>query len=653
MIIQHPAAECIPIFHYPFRRYLWSPKSGYWTVDISDITDSRASIISRTRAASTKLEPVREKRIDSLTSPIATPIDSKIQVPKEKAQMAGPTFRRLYLSNLDERTSVADIKSLFGLEVTEFLKKNSFVDIKKNEGKGEVIVPSDLLDDFLKYNGMEMYGRKISVQTEEGASNDNNRDVQTNIQNESDDILYMFLDCRRPEWNKDHVNDGEVCDALLEIDDPLKTVKTLRNSMIGTFRIESSNFALYVDKKVTIRNVELPLVPVRKFKNGDRQGPVFSSRPRHFDPDGVMVTIYDAYELQYHGISHEQFDNYFIQMGVDVIKPTQPQRCRKRRDAFNTNRYLVVKNVNPDGTSVDMGDRIVIEGKTFKLNYYGIQKYCFYCATKHGRECPKKIRFDFLRELRKGKTEKRKVYADSTMRYTNQLALSTDVACMSGGGIGQLCNWIPFDDHHEEVVISGGTNEIHSSDPLQEFVYTITKAADKLTTLVQKHNITVVIPQCPENVPELIGKAQYLEEKLKAVEGIQTVKLDNIDLEDERHPSPDGTLRILDQLDAATNNEMFLPDCREDAVLKMKYRQVQPVYKVGCRGCDSMDFTATLCETCKRKAKEVNVEELQQKIETIRNELFPSLDIDMKLIQKRTFDASDNDGSPSNPKKFK
>ncbi len=154
------------------------------------------------------------------------------------------------------------------------------------------------------------------------------------------------------------------------------------------------------------------------------------------------------------------FDEYFRSLGAELIRPTQPETCREDRETFNTNRYIVVKKTKNDGTAIDFGNRITVAGFSFKISYYGMQKYCAQCKRSHGWDCPTKVRNDFLRQLRKGKTEHAKIYSDSTLRHVNQLGLTTNVACMSGGGIAQICNAIPYDTPHPEVIIKGGSNEL-------------------------------------------------------------------------------------------------------------------------------------------------------------------------------------------------
>ena len=83
-------------------------------------------------------------------------------------------------------------------------------------------------------------------------------------------------------------------------------------------------------------------------------------------------------------------------------------------------------------------------------------KYCFLCDIKHGIECPRRVRNEFLSKLRAEEIKKRKIYSDSTLRQANQIALTTNVACMSGGGIGQLVNAINLDERLEEIIIHCG-----------------------------------------------------------------------------------------------------------------------------------------------------------------------------------------------------
>ena len=552
------------------------------------------------------------------------------------------TFKRVYVSNLDDRVTVQDIQKLFGLDLSDYLQKNTFVDLKVGENRAEVILPASNVDDIVKLTGMIMYDQTINVAATQGETETANE--TTTSEDTASDIRSMFLDTRRPEWAKNPITELEVCDAIHKAmpDDPTKTVKALWGTMLGCFRIESKSYAPYLSLKLIVREVELPLAPIRFNKTTNREYRDNRRTTFHstFDPTGVKVTINDAWDKDNDSIPHESFDNAFLNKGIQIIKQTQPMLCRGSRSVMSTHRYLVAKVVNDDGSRRDLGNQIEVEGKVFRLHYYGITRWCSLCSAKHGRECPKKIRFEYLKELRQGRTEKRKIHSDSTLRYTNQLALTTDVACMSGGGLGQLCNWVKYDDKHAEVILAAGSNEVHSTDPLNEFVFTVKKAQEKIRHTAEAHEkVMVVLPPIPQDTPELKAKGEYLREALEAIEVVQTVQLESVPLEDDVHPSLEGTAIVLDQIDAALNKEIILEGCRDDAVLPRKYCQVQAVYKVGCRGCDNMEYTARLCAACREEAKQMDTKSLEDRIEQIRTILYP----ENNKSNKRGHEGSDTD----------
>ena len=568
-------------------------------------------------------------------------------------------YKRLLVRNIDPKVTKDDLSQLFGLQKTDFLKKNCSVEIKKADN-GElyatVILPEEHHVEMLKLNGIGLYDCQLAISDDEdddsgGKINGSYADATTSGNasnasgtNEEPAILYMLLDVRNhPDLNFPTVSENEVCDALV-VDfpnDPHKAVKTYWGAMLGTFAIESANMEQYIGKSLTIRGHSIPLVPVKKNANQPR-------RQSSFDPDGTKVRIFDAYQLRYRGISHESFNDYFTNLGVEIIRQTQPERCKERREIFNTNRFIVVKNIRQDGTRIDLGERIVVEGVSFKLSYYGIERYCAYCDRRHGWDCPTTARFEFLKMLRKGKTHKCKMYSDSTMRHTNQLALSTNVACMSGGGIGQMCNLIPYDKKHDEVIINGGTNDI-KIESLQEFAYTVCKTEEKLRKLASENSVTVVLPPIQKDIPEMSVKGQYLSDALAKVEVIKTITLENIEMDDTNHPTLQGTRQMIDQIHSGKENGIILENCEDDVVIRPKYRQVHAVFKAGCRGCDNHEYTPLLCKSCEEEAKGVDITSLQEKIIELKDQLFPAIDdVEMKEgINGKRFHRDNDEASNS------
>ena len=150
---------------------------------------------------------------------------------------------------------------------------------------------------------------------------------------------------------------------------------------------------------------------------------------------------------------------------------------------------------------------------------------------------------------------------------------------MTGGGIAQLCNAIPFDDHrHDAVIINAGTNELNEEN-LSEFLFTINKTKTKLESLGSEIKTTVVLPALSTETPEQIVKSQYLHEAMSSVTTIEVIQLTQVEMADYRHPTRDGTLQILKQIQETI--PILLEDAEEDdATTKLKYRRVQSLYKV-------------------------------------------------------------------------
>lgn len=574
-------------------------------------------------------------------------------------------FKKLVIKNIPSDTTPKDLSEILGFS-TPFLKRNSVIEVKQlddGETYAVVILPEVVHKEALRLNGVEYYDQNLIVEdatdNNENATPSTTHTIEVSDDN-TDDIRYMLLDCRNfPDLNFPPVQEYEVCDALMldHADDAFKAVRKFWGRNLGTYGIESKDMARYLEKSLTIRGHEIKLIAVRNqpigHGNGRDDHQQHPSRRPFFDPDGVKIRIFDAFGLQNRSIHAEQFDNYFADLGVEIIKMTQPERCRERRHVFNTNRFIVVKSMNADGTKVDFGESINVSDVTFRISYFGMKKYCGRCDSRHGHHCPSKMRFDLMQEQRKDKVQKAKIYSDSTLRYVNQVALSTDVACMTGGGIGQICNVIPFDTKHDEVIINGGTNEL-KCDNLQEFVYTIDKAVEKLAKLATDVKVTVVIPPIPTAIPEDIVKGKYLKETISNVDSVKVIPLQDIEQDAtqfHKHPTKKGTLDMVLTIHAENNNAIIMQDCQDDVIHPRKYRGVQTLFKTGCRGCDDLGYNPYLCSACRERAKIVDISKLEEDISKLKDELFPLMDHDVDMRENNASKRLHNDSEDDVEKK--
>ena len=566
-------------------------------------------------------------------------------------------LKTIFMRNLGKDITKDEIVDLFGLHKTPFLKKHTRIGIVHGQEHNTAIleVAEKVYDEMLKLSGMKFKGSDIKLsphedpaqdeaETEEGAASDG--------EVEEEPVEFLEIDTRLPEWVYNPVTDLEVARAL-DIDfsdDPTKSVEDIgryNKSLKGIFRIDSNDYARYNGQVLTIRERELQFIP--KHRQPKKQSPSYGRRgPRDSDnsqrpnrKEGTFITIYRAYRLEHRGLYNELFDDYFREMGIEVIKTTLPQ-FKKGTRVLNNNRYLVVQKLDDHKELRDkLGSFITIDGKRFYIVYTGLEKYCYECSRKHGYHCPTRARNEFLEKLRKDKTSKRKIYSDSIARHANVPALTTDVACMSGGGIGQIINAISYDTKHEEVIVMGGTNEVVNTTNPAEFVFTIDKSLEKLKALSEQVVMTFVMPCVPLVTPEMKAKATYLEEGVRKIETVKVITLDEIDHDDDDiHPTEDGTRAILKQLHSKFGDEIIVDGAEEGDITTRKYSKVQSLYKVGCRTCNDHSYTPYMCGECKQgTADEANVERLMQLYNKAEEEMFP----DVGSSEKRPLSDDDDD----------
>ena len=580
--------------------------------------------------------------------------------------------KTLTISNIGSEITVENLTALFGLENDGSAKVN--IVTTDAETMATIEVRDAIYNEVLKLNGLKFKGVDLRVVPEESTTDDATDQMETGAtspeepptisESEEEDPIFMVLDVRdHPHFNFPPVTETEVCDDLLikHPNDPHLAVKTGWGRRLGTFVIESTDMKPYVNTSLTIRGKEIPLRPIFRKRRAERDSNEDAeeeageeNNEKTFDPDTLKVRIFDAFEVRYRSISSEEFDNAFLEMGVDVIKPTLPEKCRDRRDVLNGNRYVIVKPIDEEGNKIDMGGRINVSNRTFKISYPGKLHFCTLCQVKHDKECPKRFRFEFLRNLRKGKTNGAKIYSNSELRLANPLALTTDIACMSGGGIGQICNLVPHDKHkHDEVIIHAGSNELRT-ESRQEFVYEVSTAAEKLHNLSTTIPVTIVTPPIDKDMPEVAARSKYMLDTFSKIDTISVVPLDAVDLDETRHPTEEGTLAIIEQINRAKGEKIILEGCRADVTVPVKYRQVQAVFKAGCRGCNNMTYTPSLCEGCKVAAEECDLTQINEIFEKIKDELYPPLDngtntaaMDIDKDKKRTLDENDGESPAS------
>ena len=67
------------------------------------------------------------------------------------------------------------------------------------------------------------------------------------------------------------------------------------------------------------------------------------------------------------------------------------------------------------------------------------------------------------------------------------------------------------------------------------------------------------------------------------------------------------------------NIGIIIEEAKDETTTSQKYKQVKPVYKVGCRGCDTLVFTPYLCPACLQHSETVDTTQLTEIIKKIED----------------------------------
>ena len=371
-------------------------------------------------------------------------------------------------------------------------------------------------------------------------------------------------------------------------DDQL-TVIPMYGANVGYFKIlvtaTPPDGGLTLPVMVEGQSVDLPLITEQEFQNlrGNNKG------ARQW-ADGTLVTMYNSTGGPLATVMNKEFDNLLTQYG-EVTRATQLQ-THKGTDVLNGNRYCVLKH------SEDIPDQISVPdpihpGKfvTVSLGYKGKEKYCVRCMKRHPGTCAELLEFYKARDLRREMDIANKILSDSTLRHADETGLNSNLVCMSGGRIGNVCHIIKDDQtmtNVKEVIVVAGQNDLLRADEtLDDFKTIVNKSVDLLQQLAFKHKLTIVQPLIPPGSSALVKqKAYYLDElcnqkstdtalPLVYVNNLPEIEMSGI------HPTIAGTAALIKWIDKRVK---IITDGRYITDAKM-YRGGRSIYKYGCLLC--------------------------------------------------------------------
>ena len=418
--------------------------------------------------------------------------------------------------------------------------------------------------------------------------------------------------------------DAEIANvALAYFQDPYMTMTTRRFGSEKIFQFELSN---PVDKTghalpFTIAGKSYK-VPLYSYEKKQKSGSVDRENT-------LLLTFKFAAKKWMSHIQNCEFDKVIQHLKLRLEIPTQLQKVYQS-DAFNGNRYCVIEkpsnlNVIPD--SITVTDKMTRKTYRVTITYKNKEKMCARCMQKHVGACPELEKFykakDEKEQMRQNGEVKTKIYTDSYMRQTEATGLKAEVACMSGGGFGQVVQAVADDPEAESksnIIILSGANDFknESFESEEEYCENIEKSMDKLLhhAQQQKEKNFAIIRAHPstesiENEEDLtkIARREYFFERINqkivetAPDNITTVDV-SCDLDATNHPTVESTCKIIRQIEKETNiafiwNVDYL-------VTQNKYAGVESLFRYGCNTCDGFGATIsmsifnnpTTCDRC-------------------------------------------------------
>ena len=386
--------------------------------------------------------------------------------------------------------------------------------------------------------------------------------------------------------------------------------------------------------------------------------------------EGTLITFQNAGTGALESIPGEVFDTLMENLKLVIIIPTRMQFYKQTR-VLNGNRFCLVDT--PANLKIIPESVPVVDPKTKRkyqvsITFRGQERYCSQCNEMHVGGCPK-------REERRKKALQReemqnermfntKLYSDSTLRSVDVLGLKAEVACMSGGGLGQIIQAVmddPEEEQFDKIIILGGTNDAKPENfPAPEnFAYNIDMACAKLVTYAKKkpNKTFFLVQQNPirdesQRHPEAITRDLYLNRRMKQLEenvsNIETFQV-TYQVDQTGHPDEVGTRQILDVFDSFEISGAEIIWSEDNIVSDKIYSNVQSLFRYGCNGCDKygnglinhVHNNPLLCDEC------------HERIPEQENEILTECTNRVQMWANAAVEARDNDYPIPEPKRLR
>ena len=385
-------------------------------------------------------------------------------------------------------------------------------------------------------------------------------------------------------------------------EDPALRLRPLTGKGQGIFNIISTS--LNIKEHVNFQRK-------KRFEDGEETVSIPIKSPglhRSERQEGLLVTIVDADMVDSHSIPGRDFDAVFKEYG-QILKATQQQKYRES-DVMNGNRFVVL-----DRNEKELPDRITVAEKSFLIKYRGKKWFCSSCQATHVGPCPYLTELYATMDLKKKMTIDHHIWADSTLRHTEQSGLKAKVTCMTGATAGQLATAVEEDPDFGSTTtctIAAGANDVSTRNIENEgeVARRIETSLNRVIQVAETYTDKkfVILNTCPP-VSENPTKLEYTAKHFfKNRAEILCIQHDNIEMVNPVYTEPWGlghpTVKDTEQM--LLNLVREVPDViiNQNVISNQRmYRGVNTMYLSGCSGCRALGLfdEGGFCSSCVKR----------------------------------------------------
>ena len=322
---------------------------------------------------------------------------------------------------------------------------------------------------------------------------------------------------------------------------------------------------------------------------------------------GKLITFVNCTSGVLKAIKNSSFDDSIQKHGA-LQKMTELQKL-KGTTCFNGNRYCVIEPKGDIPSSIQVPDEYG-NFHTISIRFKGQSYYCGVCNVTHVGPCPAKQAFYAEKAIRAKLQIDMQIISDSTLRQVDQLGLSANVMCMSGGRAGNVANILHDDPSIKtktSVIVVAGFNDVtNNKESLKDFELKTDCAISKFvhsTSDTQK--LTLISPLLAPNFANDLQRSKLssynnlLQQTSEQHKNVFVFSPDPTYVEFLGiHPTANGTANLIHQINEGIGGTLLRN--ADFIVAKSIYQGCQSVLTYGCIMCnETFNIIGGMCPPCR------------------------------------------------------